>query len=379
MSDWKRRLSQWTSQLNATLGAWKSELNKLLHIREPLKIVPYRSYGTPKRVWLMGRVLQNEGIRSRPKDASLWKNLLNMYRRFESDEVPNARVAVTFAEQRVEVVTNREGYFQAEIKLQEALDGDRLWYSACLELLQPQPPQQSPVINRGSVLVPTAATQFGVISDIDDTIVHTAATDFFRMVRIAYLGNARTRLPFKGVATFYQALQQGHQELAVNPIFYVSSSAWNMYDLFTEFLELQEIPAGPLLLKDTELSIENLLSFDHMAHKREKIEPILRCYPDLPFILIGDSGQKDAEIYTQIAQDFAGQILAIYIRDVSQQNAKRQRQLQAIAQAVRRIGTQFLVVADTEMAAMHAAEQGWIRAETLETIAQVSKQERQVA
>ncbi|NJL88304.1 MAG: App1 family protein [Leptolyngbyaceae cyanobacterium SM1_1_3] len=196
------------------------------------------------------------------------------------------------------------------------------------------------------------------------------------MIRIAYMGNARTRSPFPGVAPFYQALQRGDSEQISNPIFYVSSSAWNMYDLFTEFLELQDIPPGPLLLKDTVLSLESLLHFDHAIHKHEKIEPILNCYPDLPFLLIGDSGQQDAEIYTQIAQDYEGQIAAIYIRDVSQQNPKRQRELQAIAQQARQAGTQFLVIADTEMAAIHAAEQGWIRAEALSGIVQVKKLEQ---
>ncbi|MGP1375428.1 MAG: App1 family protein [Almyronema sp.] len=377
MGNWVRQPLQWMHQLSTVLNGLKSKTKRLLGSREPLQILPYRSYGTPESLRFMGRVLQNKSIRSRPKDASLWKNLLNMYRRFESAQVPGAKVRISLADQQVEVIANREGYFQAEISVSCLLQPDCLWHQAGLELLEPQPPNSRPPVKATAIaIVPTSKTQFGVISDIDDTIVYTAATDFFRMIRVAYMGNARTRLPFQGVASFYQALHYGNHEQASNPIFYVSSSAWNMYDLFAEFLDLQQIPAGPLLLKDTVLSLGSLLRFDHVAHKREKIEPILRCYPSLPFILIGDSGQQDAEIYTQIAQDYEGQIAAIYIRNVSQQNSRRQEELRAIAQQARQVGTQFLVVTDTEMAAMHAAEQGWIKADALSAIAKAQTQAR---
>ena len=68
----------------------------------------------------------------------------------------------------------------------------------------------------------TSSAQFGVISDIDDTVVYTAASNPLEMIRIAYLGNAGSRRPFAGVAAFYQALQAGTADggFAGNPVFY---------------------------------------------------------------------------------------------------------------------------------------------------------------
>src|SRR5205085_9087259 len=85
---------------------------------------------------------------------------------------------------------------------------------------------------------------FGVISDLDDTVIQSRVANFLQAVRTVMLGNARTRLPFPGVAAFYDALEKGKDGKRSNPIFYVSSSPWNLHDLISEFIRLQEIPEG---------------------------------------------------------------------------------------------------------------------------------------
>jgi hypothetical protein len=95
------------------------------------------------------------------------------------------------------------------------------------------------------VLVPSSRARFGLISDIDDTVVYSNVTRKLRMVFTAAFSNARTRKPFKGVAAFYRALHAG-----VNPVFYVSKSPWNLFAPIVEYLEVQGLPAGPVLLRD---------------------------------------------------------------------------------------------------------------------------------
>ena len=92
------------------------------------------------------------------------------------------------------------------------------------------------------MLVPPADAELGVISDVDDTVVETGVTHRLAMARTVFLGNARTRLPFAGVAAFYEALCRGSRGDCANPVFFVSNSPWNMYDLLIEFMELQEDP-----------------------------------------------------------------------------------------------------------------------------------------
>lgn len=355
-------VSDLTGKIDAQWDAFKRLIKKQLGIRDPIRIMPYHGYGTPQKLYVKGRVLQDEGLSLREENAPLWKNLLNMYRRFETDEVTGACLQIRVNGYQQQVMTDGEGYFNVEVELEQQLPGDRLWQPVEIEMLSEKaiaPAEPA----KGEILVVSDQAEFGVISDIDDTIVHTAATDVLKMIRIAYLGNERTRRPFEGVPEFYQALQQGRSGQAGNPIFYVSSSAWNMFDLFAKFMAFNDVPKGPILLRDVELELANLLDFDHETHKREQIRPILEEYSELPFILIGDTGQKDAQIYQQIAQDYPGRIWAICLRNVTPNDADRSRQIAALGEAVEQLGTDFLVFSETSSIAHFAASHGWIAGE----------------
>ncbi|GAB4376650.1 MAG: DUF2183 domain-containing protein [Elainellaceae cyanobacterium] len=358
MTDWIQTISQAMASVNRAVDAVKDSITHSLGIQDPINVLPYRGYGTPERLYLKGRVLRDEGIKLREQHAPLWKNLWSMYKRFETDEVVHAHLRVSLGNFQQEIETDDEGFFEVTIQPQPAIDDDRLWQPIDLELLQPQPPPCQGH-DRAQALVVHNQARFGVISDIDDTIVYTAATDVLKMIRIAYLGNSKTRKPFDGVAEFYHALQQG-QNGEGNPIFYVSSSAWNMYDLFAEFMDFNQIPPGPILLRDIELAPDNLLSFKHERYKLEQIQPIFENFPQLQFILIGDSGQKDAEIYRNLANTYPNRILAVYIRNVTPNNRQRDRELEAIATDIKEQGGQLVVFNDTSEAMAHAASQGWI-------------------
>lgn len=157
------------------------------------------------------------------------------------------------------------------------------------------------------------AAAFMIISDMDDTVIHTGITDLLMAARLTFLNNARTRKPLAGVAALYRALEKGCDGAARNPFFYVSNSGWNMYDLLKAFIELNDIPQGPLFLRDLGLNPAQRDSSNHKAHT---IQMFLKKFPELPAVLIGDSGQHDAALYATIADTFPGRILAIYIRDV---------------------------------------------------------------
>jgi phosphatidate phosphatase APP1 len=201
--------------------------------------------------------------------------------------------------------------------------------------------------------VPSGA-RVGIISDIDDTVVHSSATSVLKMTWIVLLNNAHTRLPFEGVAAFYRALQRGADGRDYNPIFYVSSSPWNIYDVLEYFLNVHGVPAGPIFLKDWSPAVLG----KHRAHKLGVIRTLLGTYPELPFVLIGDSGQEDPEIYHQAVREHPGRIQAIYIRDVAA--TRRKVEVPAIAEEVRKLGVEMVLVPDSAAAAEHAAAKGLI-------------------
>ena len=101
-----------------------------------------------------------------------------------------------------------------------------------------------------------------------------------------------------------------------NPIFYVSSSPWNLYDLLDDFLELNAIPAGPIFLRDIGTDTGKFIKTPGHGHKLERARTLIARNPQLRWVLLGDSGQADAELYAEAAQEFGDRIAAIYIRDV---------------------------------------------------------------
>ncbi|WP_207430517.1 App1 family protein [Sabulibacter ruber] len=357
-TNWKKDLGSFLEKADDSFDLFMQRLRNRFGLYKPLQIVPYRSYGTVNRLYVKGRVLANKGITSAADNDTLLKNLANMYRRFESDEVRDAQVKIMHLGQEYKVYTDKEGYFVINLEPKTPLVLDNIWHEVEVELLHADIASFEPGIKTEThVLVPPPDAEYGIISDIDDTIVLSSATDVIKMSQHTFMNNARTRLPFAGVSAFYRSLQLGRNGKRNNPFFYVSSSPWNMYDLLHDFLDINDIPAGPLLLRDFGLKQNKFFGSDHMSHKFKEIQNILLTYPHLNFVLIGDSGQQDAPIYQEVIKQFPGRILCVYIRDV--ELPERAKMVTAISEELK--GTvEMLLVKDTAAAAKHAADTGLI-------------------
>ncbi|RYY12539.1 MAG: DUF2183 domain-containing protein [Cytophagaceae bacterium] len=340
----------------------------------PLHLDVYRSYGTPHRFYLKGRLLADRGLTPQTEADSPWRNFQAMYRRFNSREIPGARIRVTLpGGLDTYVTTDRSGYYTLALDPpQLPAPIDYLWYPVPVQLSElPERFRGLHGTVRGTaqVLIPPATAEFGVISDLDDTVIVTRATHLLRMLRTVLFRNAYSHEPLAGVAAFYQALLHGQSGRPDNPFFYVSSSPWNLYDVLEDFLRLHNIPLGPLLLRDSLLSGPKTLPGDvssgndslHHGHKLRAIKQLLDTYPALPFVLLGDSGQHDADIYAEVARQHPGRIRIIYIRDVGV--PARTALVTPVAAALRAAsGVEMLVVPDFLTAAKHAAGLGLITA-----------------
>ena len=371
MPDWK---SIATERLRRALHGAETRIDRVKYgVKRrmgwvgPARILPYRGYGTPTHFLLTGRVVEDRPVVDPRREDSWWKNLKAMYYRFESDEIPGAPVRLRSGDAVRETVTDEEGFFRFAVHREQPLPDDGLWHDVPLELIEPVSTRDTPetMTATGRVLVPRADSTLGLISDVDDTILRTHVTDALRMLRITLLGNVHTRLPFPGVAAFYRALHRGPAGSGENPVFYVSAGAWNLYDLLVAFLDINDLPAGPMLLRDFGLDREKWVAGDRM-HKLHEVRRILRTYPHLPFVLVGDAGERDPQIYKRAVEEFPGRIRAIYIREGS--HGGRTGEAEAVAMELREQGVDMLVVPDTTAAAVHAAESGLIDPAALDEI-----------
>lgn len=327
--------------------------------KNPLQIIAFKSYGTDSHFYVRGRALEDESIDLEHRN---WFSLLiNTWKRFETDEVKQAELEILFSNGTVlSSKTNDNGYFKVEASLEGLRKlADKEGWLACevtyvnIKVNNIQNSNRFPA----EILIPSLKAEFGIASDIDDTILHTGvvSTLKWRVLFNTFFKSAKRRLPLEGAAEFYHLLHRGKNGDNANPIFYVSHSPWNLYRYLELFLKQNDFPKGPILLR----SFSNILKRkqgDEKPEKQKEILNLLRTYPNLSFILIGDSGEHDPDIYIEIAEQFPGRIKAIYLRSVK--HKKRMLRVKSLLDNYET--TPALLVESSEQAIIHARENGFV-------------------
>jgi phosphatidate phosphatase APP1 len=179
--------------------------------------------------------------------------------------------------------------------------------AAALLHVDDRPPVEAPV----HVAAPTATR--GVVCDIDDTVWITGIRHPLRAAWRTFAGNGSTRRPVAGMAALLTRLV-GTAPYA--PVVYVSNGPWNLAGAITSFLERNGFPAGAILLTDWGIS-PKVWFRSGKAHKRGSLERLARDLPGVDWILVGDDGEHDPEIYRDFARTHPGQVAAIALRTVA--------------------------------------------------------------
>ena len=328
--------------------------------KDPLQIIAFQSYGTNCHFYARGRALEDESIDL--ENQHIWHLIVNTWKRFETDEIKHVSLDLKLPNNKIiKVTTDENGYFIAEETLENLseLTNEEGWLS--FELSYNDVTLKRTIQNKnkfpGELLIPSTKAEFGVASDIDDTILHTGVVSIlkWRVIYNSIFKHAKNRIPLEGSAEFYHKLHRGVSGKNANPIFYVSHSPWNLYRYLELFLRQNDFPKGPILLR----SFSNFLKRkpqDEKPQKQKEILNLLKTYPDLPFILIGDSGEHDPDIYIEIAEEFPDRILAIYLRSVK--HKKRMIRVKGLLENYKT--TQVLMVESSEEAIAHAKKHGFI-------------------
>ena len=330
--------------------------------RGGLVIQAYRGYGSRAGVFLMGRVFRGQRSGSGGYEENVGRDILDLGRRLVRRGCGNAIVAARFCGAEKKVVTDRDGYFSVLLKPVKSPPEDRYWHCMELELIAPAEPG---VRTEAELFVPMDKSRFVVISDIDDTVIFTGVANKMMMLWRLFTQGPRSRIVFPGVPAFYRALHGGAGADEMNPLLYVSRGPWSLYEVLDEFFNIHGIPVGPILfLRKWNLSLRHPLPRRARGHKLALIREMLSIYSDMPFILIGDSGQHDPEIYSRVVRENPGKVMAVYIRNI-EDNSVRDRAVKVLAEDVAKAGSILLLAADSFAMAKHAAEKGFISPEAL--------------
>jgi phosphatidate phosphatase APP1 len=320
-------------------------------------VVPFIGHGSTSRVRVGGRVVLGRpavaapavGVPDAPPTtpASRRAVLRASIARFLTVEVPGAVVTIRWPGGSVQVRADRDGYVDAEIDVAGLEPG---WHEFEMSL------RAGPTVS-AQVLVVDPEVRVGLVSDVDDTILETGISRGIEFIRATLLTPVGDRAPLPGAAALYRALvtpADGPQR----PVFYVSTSPWNLHEMLLEFVALRRFPLGPLLLTDWGPSRSGLFRIGAQEHKTGLVERTLTEHPNLGLVLVGDSGQLDPEIYAALAREHPDRIRAVYIRRTRHALPGRLAEVDALAAEVTAGGVPMLAVDDSVQIAAHAAQLG---------------------
>jgi phosphatidate phosphatase APP1 len=259
-------------------------------------ITAYTGYGGPGWARVMARVvLSRRSVRKQREKARGWRS-------FTSSPVHNTTVRIQIGDRVHETRTDRSGYVDCRV------EGDLGpgWASVRLSADGAESVD-------APVRVVDPGVKFGLISDIDDTVMVTALPRPLLAAWNTFVLDEHARMSVPGMAVLYERLVTANPGA---PVFYLSTGAWNVAPTLTRFLSRHLYPAGPLLLTDWGPTPDRWFR-SGQEHKRTTLRRLAAEFPDVRWLLIGDDGQHDQEIYSEFAREHPDSVAAVAIRRLS--------------------------------------------------------------
>ena len=267
-------------------------------------VIPYAGYGGQGWIRVLSRVLLTKP-RKTDEETSRYRSIRG-WRSFTSVPVNQVSVTITAAGREFRVTSDRGGVVDTHVEVDLPFG----WNTIQLRT------DDSPTVD-APVYVVDPAVRFGIVSDIDDTVMVTALPRPFLAAWNTFVLDEHARRPVAGMAVLYERLARAHEGA---PVIYLSTGAWNVAPTLSRFLSRNLYPAGPLLLTDWGPTHDRLFRSGR-AHKQESLERLAEEFPDVQWLLVGDDGQHDEELYGEFARQHEANVAAVCIRQLSTSEA----------------------------------------------------------
>ncbi len=313
----------------------------------------YHGYGHQDNLIVYGHVLAGKPPRA-VVDNNLISNVIHLIKIFSVKPIAGVSVRLQWDNQYYYSKTAQDGFFKFEWKSNSKISAG--WHAIFIDLVGSH--DKVLTTGEGKIFVPEA-TQYGFISDIDDTVLVSHSAKTGKKLRVMFTKNPLSRKTFADVVKFYRLLSLAHTEPnLLNPFFYVSSSEWNLYDDLNVFFKHNQLPKGVFLLNEIKRWYQ-LLKTGTTKHqgKLMRVVRLFEAFPKQRFILLGDNSQKDPAIYAAIANKYPEKVVAIYIRNVS---PKKEEITLSLMKSITNKNIQTCQFEHTDEAISHARDIGLI-------------------
>ena len=268
------------------------------------QMIPYAGYGSTDFVRVLARVvLVPRWSRSQLGRATKEFVKRRGWRNFLTAPCVRAKVLITVGGRTVQVSSDRGGYLDHRVVQHDLAPG---WQTISLRTEHSAPVDCD-------VLVVGPDAEFGLVSDIDDTVLTTWLPRPMIAAWNSFVRDESNRQSIPGMARFYHQYLNAHPGA---PMIFLSTGAWNTYDFLKRFLQQHDYPRGPLLLTDWGPTNTGWFR-SGMEHKRTSLQRLAADFPTLDWLLVGDDGQHDPEIYAEFAHTHPDHVAAVAIRQLS--------------------------------------------------------------
>ena len=261
-------------------------------------IVPYTGYGSPGWVRILCRVVLTRG----DVPASQRAAKVRGWRSFFSIPVNDREVTIVAGDVEQRVMPDRGGV--VDVRVDSHIEPG--WHTVTLRTDDAEP-------LTAPVFVVDPEVDFGIVSDVDDTVMVTALPRPFLAAWNTFVLDEHARRPVAGMAVLYERLAKAHPGA---PVIYLSTGAWNVAPTLTRFLERNLYPPGPLLLTDWGPTHDRWFR-SGKEHKRVSLEQLASDFPAIRWLLVGDDGQHDEDLYGNFAEQHHDHVEAVAIRQLS--------------------------------------------------------------
>ncbi len=202
----------------------------------------------------------------------------------------------------INALTDRDGYIDITVSDHGLTPG---WHHVIVSTDEAEP-AEAPVLVIGDDV------EFGIVSDIDDTIITSYLPRLLIAAYNSFVLTESARVPVAGMAAMYSALLRQHPNA---PLIYLSTGAWSTQPFLERFIARHGYPSGPMLLTDWGPTNTGWFR-SGPAHKRTSLANLARDFPQIRWLLVGDDGQHDPALYSQFALDHPENVAGIAIRQL---------------------------------------------------------------
>lgn len=282
----------WVARVERRFHSWR-ERRARKHGRTP-EVVPFPGYGGDGWVRVLGRVmiLPPGGRKRRNDGARGWRS-------FAGIAVGYATVKITVGGETHKVAADRGGVI--DIRVPATLEPG--WRTLTMSVENGEPAT-------AHVYIVDPAARFGVISDVDDTVMVTALPRPLLAAWNSFVLNEHARQPVPGMAVLLERLMTEHPGA---PMIYLSTGAWNVAPTLNRFLHRHLFPRGAMLLTDWGPTHDRWFRSGRL-HKETNLRRLAEEFPNITWLLVGDDGQHDDEIYTQFTVEHPESVAGVAIR-----------------------------------------------------------------